>query len=123
MDYNKLFSLVVSRSKASAIRELLKVISRPEIISFAGGLPDPDLFPTQDVADIMAEVVKTSPKEALQYGTTEGQGTLKKESYIVVFDTGNKKLSFMVSEFSFANYRVGEKGTLTYKGDRLIDFK
>jgi len=51
------------------------------------------------------------------------QGTLKKESYIVVFDTGNKKLSFMVSEFSFANYRVGEKGTLTYKGDRLIDFK
>ena len=72
MDYNKLFSLVVSRSKASAIRELLKVISRPEIISFAGGLPDPDLFPTQDIADIMAEVVKTSPKEALQYGTTEG---------------------------------------------------
>lgn len=51
------------------------------------------------------------------------QGTFKKESYIVVFDTGNKKLSFTVSEFSFANYRVGKKGILTYKGDRLIDFK
>ena len=37
MNYNTLFSKVVSRSKASAIRELLKVISRPEIISFAGG--------------------------------------------------------------------------------------
>ncbi|MBE6421214.1 MAG: PLP-dependent aminotransferase family protein [Elusimicrobium sp.] len=89
MDYNKLFSLVVSRSKASAIRELLKVISRPEIISFAGGLPDPDLFPTQDVADIMAEVVKTSPKEALQYGTTEGQGTLKKELVKLLKETEN----------------------------------
>ncbi len=89
MDYNKLFSLVVSRSKASAIRELLKVISRPEIISFAGGLPDPDLFPTQDIADIMAEVVKTSPKEALQYGTTEGQGTLKKELVKLLKETEN----------------------------------
>ena len=57
MNYNKLFSQVVSRSKASAIRELLKIISRPEIISFAGGLPDPTLFPTQDVADIMHDVV------------------------------------------------------------------
>ncbi|MBR2392560.1 MAG: PLP-dependent aminotransferase family protein [Elusimicrobiaceae bacterium] len=89
MDYNKLFSLVVSRSKASAIRELLKVISRPEIISFAGGLPDPNLFPTQDIAEIMADVVKTSPKEALQYGTTEGQNTLKKELVKLLKETEN----------------------------------
>ena len=46
MNYNELFSQVVSRSKASAIRELLKVIARPDIISFAGGLPAPELFPT-----------------------------------------------------------------------------
>lgn len=89
MNYNKLFSQVVSRSKASAIRELLKVISRPEIISFAGGLPDPTLFPTQDVADIMHDVVTKSPKEALQYGTTEGQDCLKKELIKLLKETEN----------------------------------
>ena len=52
MNYNNLFSSVVSRSKASAIRELLKVISRPGIISFAGGLPDPDLFPTKEIQNV-----------------------------------------------------------------------
>ncbi len=89
MNYNKLFSQVVSRSKASAIRELLKIISRPEIISFAGGLPDPALFPTKDVADIMGQVVSQSPKEALQYGTTEGQDVLKKELIKLLKDTEN----------------------------------
>ena len=79
MDYNKLFSAVVTRSKASAIRELLKILSKPEIISFAGGLPDPDMFPTQDVANIMQDVLKNSSKEALQYGTTEGQDSFKNE--------------------------------------------
>ncbi len=79
MDYNKLFSAVVTRSKASAIRELLKLLSKPEIISFAGGLPDPDMFPTQDVANIMQDVLKNSSKEALQYGTTEGQDSFKNE--------------------------------------------
>lgn len=89
MNYNKLFSQVVSRSKASAIRELLKIISRPEIISFAGGLPDPTLFPTQDVAEIMRDVVTTLPKEALQYGTTEGQDCLKKELIKLLKETEN----------------------------------
>lgn len=79
MDYNKLYSKVVSRSKASAIRELLKLLSKPQIISFAGGLPDPTLFPTKEIADIMQDVVTNSPKEALQYGTTEGQDCFKKE--------------------------------------------
>lgn len=79
MDYKQLYSKTATGLKASAIRELLKVIARPEIISFAGGLPDPDLFPSDEVARIMYDVVKTSPKESLQYGTTEGQKCLKDE--------------------------------------------
>lgn len=79
MNYNELFSQVVHRSKASAIRELLKVIARPDIISFAGGLPDPDLFPTKEITDIMHDVLTMSPKQALQYGTTEGSLCLRKE--------------------------------------------
>lgn len=79
MNYNELFSQVVYRSKASAIRELLKVIARPDIISFAGGLPDPELFPTRDVSAIMQDVLDESPKAALQYGTTEGFLALRQE--------------------------------------------
>lgn len=87
MNYNELFSSVVSRSKASAIRELLKVISRPGIISFAGGLPDPALFPTQEVKDIFDTILTRSPREALQYGATEGQDGLKTELVRLVKET------------------------------------
>ncbi len=87
MDYNKLFSAVVTRSKASAIRELLKILSKPQIISFAGGLPDPNMFPTKDVADIMQDVLKNSSREALQYGTTEGQESFKQELVSLLKET------------------------------------
>lgn len=49
-------------------------------------------------------------------------GNGKRYKYAVVFSAEGKKLSFYVSEFSFGGYRKGETGTLTYKGDRLIDF-
>lgn len=89
MNYNHLFSSVVSRSKASAIRELLKVISRPGIISFAGGLPDPALFPTQEIQHIFDDILTTNAKEALQYGSTEGQDKLKQELVRLVKETEN----------------------------------
>ena len=87
MDYNNLFSKAVSRSKASAIRELLKVISRPEIISFAGGLPDPSLFPQAAIKDIFNTLLEKNAKEALQYGATEGQDRLKQELIRMLRDT------------------------------------
>ena len=51
MDYKKLYSDTAHSIKASAIRELLKVTARPEIISFAGGLPDSNLFPEKEIAE------------------------------------------------------------------------
>ncbi len=89
MNYSELYSHVVRRSKASAIRELLKVISNPGIISFAGGLPDPALFPVEEVAQIMKKVVLEHPKEALQYGTTEGQDKFKQELIKLLKETEN----------------------------------
>lgn len=56
----------------SYIREILKVTARPDIISFAGGLPHPDSFPVQGVAEAAAAVLAESGSEALQYSTTEG---------------------------------------------------
>ncbi len=60
------------RMKSSAIRELLKLTERPDIISFAGGLPAPDVFPYQEFQDACNRVMKNNGPAALQYGTTEG---------------------------------------------------
>ena len=58
--------------KASEIREILKLTQQPEIISFAGGLPAPELFPVEEMAKASQEVLKESGRQALQYSTTEG---------------------------------------------------
>ena len=50
-------------------------------------------------------------------------GSGKAYQYRVVFEAEGKKISFAVSEFSFRGYRIGETGTLKYRGDRLIDFR
>jgi 2-aminoadipate transaminase len=63
--------------KSSAIRELLKVTQDPEVISFAGGLPAPDLFPTREVEEACEYVLRQMGKEALQYSATEGYFPLK----------------------------------------------
>ena len=63
--------------KASAIRELLKLTERPEVISFAGGLPAPELFPVDDFAEACAEVLRFDGPGALQYSTTEGHRPLR----------------------------------------------
>ncbi|HEY1905513.1 MAG TPA: PLP-dependent aminotransferase family protein [Myxococcaceae bacterium] len=56
----------------SAVREILKVAERPEVLSFAGGLPAPELFPGQELAQAFEAVLRRSPGSALQYGITEG---------------------------------------------------
>ncbi len=89
MDYTPLYANAVRRSKASAIRELLKVIAQPDIISFAGGLPAPDLFPSEEIAQILKDVVVKNPHAALQYGSTEGQAALKKELIKLLKETEN----------------------------------
>ena len=50
-------------------------------------------------------------------------GTGKSEKYVIVFSVDGKKKSFYVSQFSYNGYRVNERGTLKYKGDKLIEFK
>lgn len=64
--------------KGSAIRELLKLTEQPEIISFAGGLPAPELFPIEEMKEVCLKVLDTDGKAALQYSTTEGYLPLRK---------------------------------------------
>jgi len=73
------FSINVAGLKRSVIRELLKLTQKPEIISFAGGLPSPETFPVEEVAEIAHEVVLQDGAWSLQYGPTEGDPRLKEE--------------------------------------------
>jgi 2-aminoadipate transaminase len=64
--------------KRSAIREILKHLQKPGMISFAGGLPAPETFPVEDIKEIVLEVLEKHGAEALQYGTTEGDAGLRR---------------------------------------------
>lgn len=71
------FALRTDRIGSSAIRELLKLTSLPDVISFAGGLPAPDLFPIERFKEAAEVVLTEMGDRALQYGTTEGYQPLR----------------------------------------------
>ncbi len=68
----------IMQAKASEIRELLKLTEKPEVISFAGGLPAPELFPIEEIKVINNLVLDNNGEQALQYTTTEGYQPLRK---------------------------------------------
>ena len=73
MDWEQVFATRQSRMKASEIRELLKLLDQPDIISFAGGIPDPALFPKEAFADAFADLFSgLQAEQALQYSVSEG---------------------------------------------------
>jgi 2-aminoadipate transaminase len=71
------FAQRTQRVKSSAIRELLKLTERPEVISFAGGLPAPEVFPVAEFQEACQLVLAEKGAAALQYGTTEGYQPLR----------------------------------------------
>ncbi len=66
------FAQRTNRLRASTIREMLKVTQQPDVISFGGGLPAPELFPTREIGECTVDVMETDGAAALQYGVTEG---------------------------------------------------
>lgn len=75
MDWNHVLASRATRMKASEIRELLKLLDQPDIISFAGGIPDPDLFPVAAFTDAMQDAMTS--EGALQYSVSEGHLPLR----------------------------------------------
>lgn len=71
------FSERAQQLQSSFIREILKITQRPEIISFAGGLPSPATFPVERMKEAYGRVLSETGKVALQYGPTDGYGPLK----------------------------------------------
>lgn len=78
LDWDHIFATRSSRMRASEIRELLKLLERPDIISFAGGIPDPALFPDEAFKEAYSEIF-SSPQvnAALQYSVSEGYKPLR----------------------------------------------
>jgi len=73
------FSTRMDQLKGSEIRELLKLTARPDIISFAGGLPAPELFPVEEIEVASKTVLEENGRAALQYSTTEGFPRLREQ--------------------------------------------
>src|SRR5215217_5434608 len=75
--YAALFASRTKVMKSSAMRDLMAITERPEVISLAGGLPDTSTFPPESYAAIMQRVAAESCARALQYGPTEGMQVVK----------------------------------------------
>ncbi|MQY77478.1 MAG: aminotransferase class I/II-fold pyridoxal phosphate-dependent enzyme, partial [Spirochaeta sp.] len=77
MEIKNRFSVCARRMGRSIIRELLKLANKPEIISFAGGLPYPGTFPAAELISICNDILKEKPHVSLQYSATEGLSELR----------------------------------------------
>lgn len=76
-DFESALSARARTMQSSAIREILKITQRPDVISFAGGLPAPDLFPLEEVRRAADAALTRYGAAALQYSTTEGHPPLR----------------------------------------------
>ena len=76
---NTEFASRMQSMKPSSIRELLKLTEQPDVISFAGGLPAPELFPVDDLRQAADRVLRDYGATALQYGVSEGIAPLREQ--------------------------------------------
>lgn len=77
VNWQRFMAQRTQQMKSSAIRELLKITQLPDVISFAGGLPAPELFPVREIEEACSYLLRNEPKLALQYSTTEGHLPLR----------------------------------------------
>jgi len=125
----RLYSDRAGKMRKSEIRELLKVTQDPEIISFAGGLPNPKSFPIDDLKSVVQHVLNEYGRSALQYGTTQGLDELREsiverssKDYInatkdnVIITTGSQQALDTVGKIFLNPGDVALVGLPTYLG-------
>jgi 2-aminoadipate transaminase len=110
------FAKRMSKVPHSFVREILKVTDKPEIISFAGGLPHPDSFSHQEIAQAAEHVLSQEGEEALQYSTTEGYWPLRE--YIAQRYQNNNGLKVDAEEILITN---GSQQGLDLTGKVFLD--
>jgi 2-aminoadipate transaminase len=92
-DFKGFFSNRISHMRESVIREILKVVSLPGMISLAGGIPSPESFPMDIIQELTSSVIKKYSTEAFQYNTTEGFLPLREALTSYLAKTGIKASS------------------------------
>ncbi|RLE27857.1 MAG: aminotransferase [Acidobacteria bacterium] len=102
--------------RASEIREILKLTQRPEVISFAGGLPAAETFPAEDIAGVTTKVLSEDGPRALQYSPTEGFPPLRQ----AIADRMNAKLGTAVDSSEILITSGSQQG-LDFTGKILLD--
>ena len=110
------FAERMGKVEGSAIRELLKLTARPEVISFAGGMPAPELFPVEEMKKVSVAVLEEQGKVALQYTTTEGYLPLREK----IADRMNKTLKTNVGPDDILITSGSQQG-LDFSGKAFID--
>ncbi len=100
----------------SEIREILKITARPEIISFAGGLPAPELFPVEDIKKVTSDLLDRAGKQVLQYATTEGYQPFR----AVIAKHMNEKFQTSVTDDQ-VTIVSGSQQALDFAGKIFID--
>ncbi len=98
---NNVFADRISDVPRSFIREILKVAIDPSVISFAGGLPNRDLFPVAELQEATEKVFKTAGKESLQYSNSEGYIDLRQ--YLVDRYQAKQGITFSVDNILITN--------------------
>jgi 2-aminoadipate transaminase len=86
--YASLFAKRTHQMRSSAMRDLMAITARPEVISLAGGLPDTSTFPPDTFAELMEGIARRSCASALQYGPTEGFDAIKLRISAVMAEEG-----------------------------------
>ncbi len=116
------FSSLAEALKPSEIRELLKYVSVPGLISFGGGMPHPSSFPVDDIANITAALLKEKGKQLLQYGSTPGYEELRIQLVNMLKKTenisANKDLIALTPGSQSALYSLSK--ILSSPGDEVI---
>lgn len=110
------FASIMSKLGASEIRELLKLTARKEVISFAGGLPAPELFPVEEFMEASRLVMMENGRDALQYSTTEGFPQLRDQ----IAERMNRKLSTTVGADDILVTNGSQQG-LDFSGKVFLD--
>ncbi|NTW03275.1 MAG: PLP-dependent aminotransferase family protein [Oscillochloris sp.] len=115
MNWSERISQGAREMSSSAIRDLLKLTVQPEMISFAGGLPAPELFPSEEIAAACERAIVEEPASALQYGPTEGHGPLRELVASWMSDMG------MRASASQVLITTGSQQALDMIGKLLVD--
>jgi 2-aminoadipate transaminase len=120
MDYQHLLADRTTLMQANAIREILKVVANPGIISLAGGIPSPESFPMEIIQELTDKVLKRYKSSAFQYDLTEGFLPLREQISILLEQRGITALPDAVNITSGSQGVLDAIAKLTIsKGDKI----